>query len=573
MSYFFKFFLDKSILSIKYRFYIFIIFILLLISTILEMLSIGMIIPLITSLFDSGNFQKFEKIVPDIILNNKESKNFIIYYMLTLIIFIYAFKNSFLFLQHYFQISFIKKISLKLQFNMLKSYSIKDSLFFKDTNSSEILRNYTEEVKIFTNILVQRFLIIVTEIVIIFSIIIFIYFINPIISIFIFLYFSILSFGFYFFIQKKLFNFGKQRQQFSKETIKYLNEFINLFLEIKLLNKLNFFLDKTSKAYTKVVESQTKRLFYSPILKLLIEFFFILLFCLLVYLLVSQNKNLNEIISLLGFLAAASFKLLPSINKLNAAIQEFRYYLPTAKKVIENVNVNTNIELEKTEKNLLKDFESMRINNLKFSYKDKEIFNNAKINFHFNRIYGIVGKSGSGKTTFLNILMGFYPSNQSILYNEIHQLSDFRPIQNQISYVPQNVYLFDESIIKNITLKNDLIETDVEKVKKIFENMGLSDFVDNLKYGLNTIVGERGTKLSGGQIQRIGLARALFHNRRILILDEFTSSLDNKTENELLKFLQSISKNITIIMVTHRQKPLEICNEIFEIKHKQLLKI
>ena len=532
-----------------------------------------MIIPLITSLFDSGNFQKFEKIVPDIILNNKESKNFIIYYMLTLIIFIYAFKNSFLFLQHYFQISFIKKISLKLQFNMLKSYSIKDSLFFKDTNSSEILRNYTEEVKIFTNILVQRFLIIVTEIVIIFSIIIFIYFINPIISIFIFLYFSILSFGFYFFIQKKLFNFGKQRQQFSKETIKYLNEFINLFLEIKLLNKLNFFLDKTSKAYTKVVESQTKRLFYSPILKLLIEFFFILLFCLLVYLLVSQNKNLNEIISLLGFLAAASFKLLPSINKLNAAIQEFRYYLPTAKKVIENVNVNTNIELEKTEKNLLKDFESMRINNLKFSYKDKEIFNNAKINFHFNRIYGIVGKSGSGKTTFLNILMGFYPSNQSILYNEIHQLSDFRPIQNQISYVPQNVYLFDESIIKNITLKNDLIETDVEKVKKIFENMGLSDFVDNLKYGLNTIVGERGTKLSGGQIQRIGLARALFHNRRILILDEFTSSLDNKTENELLKFLQSISKNITIIMVTHRQKPLEICNEIFEIKHKQLLKI
>ena len=572
MSHFFNFFLDNSILSLKYKLFIFFLIILLLIATILEMLSVGMVIPLITALFDKDNIDRFNLFIPKFVLENNSNENNVIYYFLFLLIVIYALKNIFIFFQHYTQITFIKKVALLLQYKMLKNYSMKDILFFKNTNTAEILRDYQSELSIFTNILLQRFIVIVTELFIIVGLISFVFFIDRVISTYILIYFLSLSVGYYIFLQKKLFTLGSSRQHYTKETIKFLTEFVNLFLELKLLKKENFFLSRTSLAYTKVVESLTSKLFYTPILRLLIEFFFILLFCILVFVLLSNNKSLTDIITLLGFLAAAAFKLIPSINKLNTAIHEFRYYLPTAKKIMENIQDNKNEikEIRKIEK--LENFENLDIDELSFSFDDKKIFDNAKITLSINKIYGIIGKSGAGKTTLLNILMGFYPSKSKLYYNKKKYIQDFKSIQDQISYVPQNVYLYDDSIIKNVILNDIVTESDISKVKEIFNKLNLLDFVNNLESGLDTIVGEKGAKLSGGQVQRIGLARAIFHDRRIIILDEFTSALDNKTENELLEFLKTISENSTIIIVSHRLKPIEICHETYEIKNNKLIK-
>ena len=306
----------------------------------------------------------------------------------------------------------------------------------------------------------------------------------------------------------------------------------------------------------------------------MIEFSLVLFIGSLIIFLVINQKNLNEIITFVGILAAAAFRLLPSIIRLNNSLHELKYHLPSAKVIIKNLeNDKNNNFQDNLKKDDIPEFQELKIKNLSFSFDQKIVF--EKINFEIkkNKIYGIIGQSGYGKTTFLNILTGLYDVETEIIYNKKIKLSNFKILQRQMCYVPQNVYLYDDSILNNITLGDKLSNNSSNRIEKIFKRLGLTDFINNLPENLNTIVGENGTKLSGGQVQRIGIARALYHKKKIIFLDEFTSSLDNQTETELLEYLKEISNETTIILVTHRKQPLKICDEIYEIENKVLKKV
>ena len=144
---------------------------------------------------------------------------------------------------------------------------------------------------------------------------------------------------------------------------------------------------------------------------------------------------------------------------------------------------------------------------------------------------------------------------------------------SKIGYVSQNVTLIDDSIKKNIAIGANEDEIDVNKINEIIINTNLKKLIDSLPEGIETIVGEKGVKLSGGQIQRIGIARAIYTNPDILCLDEATSSLDYQTENEILKTLLSVKKNKTIIVIAHRLKTIENCDKIIELDNGKIKKI
>ncbi len=205
------------------------------------------------------------------------------------------------------------------------------------------------------------------------------------------------------------------------------------------------------------------------------------------------------------------------------------------------------------------------IENLNFGYSDlkKEVINNINIHINFGNFLGVSGVSGSGKTTLLSIILGLLkPDKGNIIVDGTNVFNNIRAWQAVIGYVPQNLYLIDDTIQNNIalgTLKEDL---NLDLLNKVINLACLEDLINDLPGGIHTNIGEKGIGLSGGQRQRIGIARALYRQPKLLILDEFTNALDKKLEEKILNNIYGLKKNVTGIIVSHDNNVLQNCDKI-----------
>ena len=192
---------------------------------------------------------------------------------------------------------------------------------------------------------------------------------------------------------------------------------------------------------------------------------------------------------------------------------------------------------------------------------------------------GIVGSTGSGKTTLIDLMMGYLrPSSGNIFLDDIplHQNNDRSQInnwQNQISYVPQKIYLKDDSIARNIAMVSSDEEINFNLLYDVCKKAQLSEFIDSLENKYNTYVGEDGVFLSGGQKQRIGIARALYRQSKVIFLDEATSALDIQTESKLIRELSKMTQDLTIIIIAHRLETLKFCSRIINLSVNKNLPI
>ena len=179
---------------------------------------------------------------------------------------------------------------------------------------------------------------------------------------------------------------------------------------------------------------------------------------------------------------------------------------------------------------------------------------------------GIIGKSGTGKTTLVNILIGLLsPTRGKILVDEVDISKNIKGWQKNLFLVQQDNFIFDDTIKKNITLGLNDEDINLERYNECIQDAALKDFIKNLPNKDNTITGEDGIKISGGQKQRLSIARALYHNPEVLVLDEATSSLDLETEKEILSSLNNIKGKKTIFIISHRESSLKLCNKIIRL--------
>ena len=549
----------------KSKLYIFII--LLLISSFFELISISALIP-IAEIIITGN-TSFE-FANDLLVNyeNKYTKNQIIITILIFVIILFFLKTLYLILFSYWTNKFSQNIYKTFSEKTLEKYFSENYLFFINNKSSDLIRNIILETKN-VSALTFCYLKIVVELFIFFSIGVFILIIDfktSISLIFFFLFFTIF---YYTFTKKLIFNYGLIRQGSTAKLLKNLQEIFGSIKDIKLKQSENFFKNFFSEYLKMFVKAAYKSNTFNEAPRFLIELCFLIILTIIITLNISDTDGINSILPLLVVYSAAGLRLLPGFVKLNSYLQSIESYKPSLNliyKELKSQNVELNIKHKKYDLNDDFNLGDITFQNINFSFGKKKIFEDLNLIIKKNSILGISGDSGSGKSTLINILLGLLKLDKGKLLIDNLDIEDsLDQWQKSIGYVSQNIFLLDTTLKENIAFGIPLEKINYDELNRVIEYANLTDFVQNLSNGLDTNIGEKGSKISGGQIQRIAIARELYQKPSVLILDEATTGLDKKTEIQIFKSIEKLKSKITIIIVSHNQDTLKVCDEIFDL--------
>lgn len=562
--------LDKNF-KIKYFTLLFLIFL----TIFVDLFSFTSIIPFLNFIFipfedlKSSN-SYFNDLVLFFDLNNQRE---LIFFCIIFIILIFLFKFIFYLFFYYFESKFLYFLQYQLSQQTYKKILSYDYQKFKLLHSSEIIRNITSEVNACIGVL-NSINILIVEISVSSLLIIFVIFLNQAILIPSIIFMIIIAVLYFFIFKKRLKLWGTERQEIESYRIKQIYEGVKGFKELKSYNLENFFLKSFSNSNWNYSEINKKQYLINQYPRLFLEFILIVFIFLLLIILINNNNFNNAIISL-GIIAAFSFRLLPSINKILINYQNIKFYKPSID-VIQKI-LNTDIKIPKTNfSNITFGIESIFIKDLNFNYEKKNIFKNVNLKIFSDEHIGLVGESGVGKTTFVNILLGLEkPSSGQIIINNDEKLYASLAHKNLISYVPQEQFLINDTITNNIVFgfhsiknKNDI---NIPLIKSIIKRVNLNNLIDSLPKGLNTILEEDGSNLSTGQIQRIILARALYRQPKLIILDEATSALDTYNEKMIMDIIHKLKKSgIIVIAISHNPNFFQKFDKIYTLKNYNL---
>ncbi len=570
MKSFFKIF---KILTPKQLRICFALIFLMLVIAVFEAFGIGLLYPLITIIGDPAYLEKHAEIAKIIsYLGITTHKSLVIFLSLGLVFF-YIFKNFLILFQGKLQIAFTLNNQADYTKRLYKYYINKPYLFHVDTNFSVILRNINLGCIIVFSQILTNTLIIITNIITMIVIWILLLIMDWVMAIVIAFILAPLMLGILNYFRKKINKYGTRQNECNVEYIKWLNQGFWSVKETKVMQKEAFFTEEFSKAFNEFTVIQKQFLFINRFPKCIIEMVCVGGILLLITFKMIFNTDPSSIIPALGVLALAAMRLMPCMNQITGLFNEIKFKMPFFNEVfddfiaIKNQKKEDEVSNQRGEKERLPFDKEISVENLTFGYPDtnKNVFENVSFSIPKGKFVGVVGTSGAGKTTFVDILLGLLqPSGGSINVDGKNIFENIQGWLDNVSYVPQSIYLIDGTIRENIAFGILPEDIDDERIEKVLKMAELYDFVQSLELKENTQCGDKGAKLSGGQKQRIGIARALYQNPSVLILDEATSALDTETEKQITETINKLKGEITIIAIAHRLSTLENCD--FKIK-------
>jgi ATP-binding cassette, subfamily B, bacterial PglK len=556
-----------------------ILFFMMLLGALLEVIGIGMIPVFVSIIARPDMILEVEWLMPLTERAGIETDGDLLVFGALFLIGVFITKNAYVIFYKYIQTRYIWRRYAMIGSNLFKLYMSAPYEFHLKRNTAELLRNVTQEAQDMAKYVMIPLLVFAMDLVLIIGIFSMLLWAEPLITL---LVIFLLGGGgglFLKFIKNKTRAYGKTGQDDRGYMIRAVHEGLGGFKDARVLNREEWFYNRFLRHIRSYGKSQTYREVASVSSKPIIETIAVSGMLLIALFLYWQGRGMEIVIPVLTLFGAATIRLMPAIKGSTDAITNLRYYLhtvkPTFDDTIELTRENENYEKEKfgwkkfkngQANNPLRFQNEIVFSNVSYTYPGSEIraVSNLSLTIPQGHVIGFVGVSGAGKTTIVDLILGLLkPQQGSITVDNLDIHTDLHGWKRNIGYIPQFIFLADDTIRNNIAFGLPESEINEKNIKKAIEAAQLTELIHSLPDGADTVIGEHGTRLSGGQRQRIGIARALYHNPQVLIMDEATSALDSITEQHVIAAIETLRGHRTIIMIAHRLSTVRHCDKLY----------
>lgn len=556
--------------SQRRRFYV--LQILVVLMAILEIVGVASIIPFMTLVGNMDQLQENTFIAQVYRASGIDSESEFVFFLGFLVL-VMMFISAMISVYTIWMISmFANKVGTEIADRLYNYYLEQNWLFHASGSSAQLTRKIAVETQRVTGGILTPLMQMNARIILALLMILSIFIYDPKVATLIFITFSIAYLILFKVVRMRIQRNGKTISEVNEKRFRLMNEGFGGIKDILLLGRDEDYIKRFNQTGILLAYSQGANAALGQAPKYFMELVaFGSMILIVLYLITSHNGNLGVILPLLSVYALAGLKLLPAFQLIYASIASIKGHSPGFEAIQKDLLESSKKEPSsvKIEKSYLSPKEKISLENILFTYPgiDEPVLNDLSISIPVNSVIGIVGPSGSGKSTLIDILLGLIEPQQGILKIDDKTLNDknLRSWQNTIGFVSQSIFLSEGTIAENVAFGVSDNEINVGQVEQALKMAHLNEFVDSLENGVNTKVGERGVQLSGGQRQRIGIARALYYEAEVLVFDEATSSLDGITEKMIMKAIHEFSGKKTIIMIAHRLKTVQKCDQIFFI--------
>ena len=541
---------------------------LILVGLILETLSLGIVMPVVAILTQDDYQTKYRWLTDNL---GSPSREDLIVIVMLLMVGIYVVRSLFLLWSSWVQKGFSAALSGRLSQRLFTIYLRQPYLFHLQHNSATLMRNSRNANVVVTGG-IDPTLVLLTDGLVAIALFTLLIIVEPVGTIITLVAFGVGAWLFQLLTRRRIERWGDQRNLHDGMILQHLQQGLGGAKDVKILGRESEFLDQHEKHLKESLRINRVYSVLQTMPRMYMEILTIAGLAALVISMVLQKQSFTEIIPTLGLFAAAAFRVMPSINRLLGALQTLIY----SRAIIASVYADFKLDAPDETKLVtgIPFSEQLELRSVTFQYPTASTPSLQQVSLVVRRgeAVGFVGPSGAGKSTLVDVILGlFAPTAGLVLVDGQDIQKNLRNWQNQIGYVPQSIYLTDDTLRRNVAFGLGDENIDENSVRNAIRLAQLEEFVSSLPENLDTVVGERGVRLSGGQRQRIGIARALYHNPSILVLDEATSSLDTPTEHGVMQAVQALQGSKTVIIVAHRLSTVEYCDRLYRIESSRLI--
>ncbi len=550
--------------------------VLILFGGLLETAGVSLIMPFLYAILDEQTFASNEYVISIMELLGLENTRSFIFLLLFALIFMFVFKGIYLVFLTYVQSRFVNRNRSRCTTNLLSQYLHRPYEYYLYAETSTILRTIYGDMDNIFNLLLQC-MNLAAELVVSVCLGVFLLVVDFKMMCVVVGLLLVVTIFVTKVVKPRLNSVGELAREEQAGMYKWILQGVNGIKDVKVHDKTDYFTGRYRKNATVYADYQIKNNVLTNLPRLLIETVAIVGILAYVGVSMASGVEMASLLPLISAFALAAMRLLPSVNRVNTYMANIAYYEPALNYIYENVDTEAMSRQEeldayrlanpnKTPITLENEIELIDIT---FAYPntDKYIFNKADMKIPVGKSVGVVGPSGSGKTTIVDVLLGLLePQGGTITSDGVDIKTNYEAWLSHVGYIPQTIYMLDDSIRNNIAFGVKPEEIDDARVWEVLEKAQMKSFVEELPDKLDSQIGERGVRISGGQRQRLGIARALYHDPELLIFDEATSALDNDTETAIMEAIDTLHGQKTMVIIAHRLRTIENCDMIYEVK-------
>lgn len=557
--------------------------VLILIGGLLETMGVSLLLPVVQAIMDPEAIMENELVGAVADLLQIETSRQLIILMLGSLIALYVIKNTYLLFLTYVQNTFVTRNRNRMISRVMREFLSRPYEEYLGADIPTVFRLTDSDIpNAFQLILVLIQM--VTEIVVAVSLCIVLVVVSPVMSFFILCIFLGMTLMITKVLKPRLNAIGHKNQMIQSRIAKWRIQSIYGLKDVKVLHREEFFVRNYYESGAIGADVARNYAVFNNLPRLLIETIFMAAMLLFIMLYMLRGGNIGILIPQLSAFAVAAMRVMPGTNRINTYLSEIAYAQPCLDYLYENLTSNMKADVNgsvtglteaaRPKLQVTKLQDKIVLDHITYAYPntEKNIFTDAHMEVKKGQSVGIMGPSGAGKSTIVDILLGLlHVQEGSITCDGVNIFDNYGDWLSKIGYIPQSIYLIDESIRDNIAFGIDADRIDDKRIWDVLEEAQLKEFVKELPEGLDTTIGDRGVRISGGQRQRLGIARALYHDPEILVFDEATSALDSDTEKAVMDAINSFHGRKTMVIIAHRLNTIAKCDVIYKVDGEKIV--